>query len=163
MFATPIEPFFDNIEQFECCLSGRRRTREMPSALCVSVFVGQRVGRGPLASPRSRGWHRCPWALSPFQRKPNQAVPTSGGRPQNRVRGGSLITGVCYPNRNPERLIGGTWSRSNTAQAFDIKRGAGEGNRTLVISLEGCCSSDPGGTYMKRSLESFLLNLVATG
>ena len=37
----------DNIEQFECCLSGQRRTREMPSALCVSVFVGQRVGRGP--------------------------------------------------------------------------------------------------------------------
>ena len=32
MFATPIEPFFDNIEQFECCLSGQRRTREMPSA-----------------------------------------------------------------------------------------------------------------------------------
>jgi hypothetical protein len=78
----------------------------------------------------------APWALSPFQRKPNQAGPTSGGRPQNRVRGGSLKTAVCYPNRNPERLFGGTWSRSNTAQTFDIKGGAGEGNRTLVISLE---------------------------
>ena len=40
--------------------------------------------------------------------------------------------------------------------------GAGEGNRTLVFSLEGCCSSDPGGTCMKRSLEA-LFELGSSG
>jgi hypothetical protein len=44
---------------------------------------------------------------------------------------------VCYPWRYPEHFFSDGPVHPISAQAFDFKRGAGEGNRTLVISLEG--------------------------
>ena len=35
------------------------------------------------------------------------------------------------------------------------------GFEPATFSLEGCCSSDPGRTHMKRSLEAFFSDLVA--
>src|SRR6516164_1631302 len=42
----------------------------------------------------------------------------------------------------------------HSAQVFDFKDGAGEGNRTLVISLEGCCSICCGRCMLTSDLSS---------
>jgi hypothetical protein len=46
--------------------------------------------------------------------------------------------GVCYPLRYPGHFSPDGSVQPISAQAIDFKPGAGEGNRTLVISLEGC-------------------------
>ena len=69
--------------------------------------------------------------------KPNQAAPI-GLALQIEIR-------CLLPLTLPRALFIGQTVSLNILQAFDFKGGAGEGNRTLVISLEGYCSSDLGG------------------
>ena len=55
------------------------------------------------------------------------------------VAGGSKSV-VCYPKRYPSLSQWACQSPTQISQVIDFLGGAGEGNRTLVISLEGFCS-----------------------
>ena len=46
-------------------------------------------------------------------------------------------------------------------QGEQIELATPAGFEPATFSLEGCCSSDRGGTCMKRSLEAFFSDLVA--
>ena len=75
-------------------------------------------------------------------------------RLQNLTVDGSQIFVACYPQRYPRAFLE-VFALNGRAVNILNSLATPAGFEPATFSLEGCCSSDHGGTCMKRSLESF--------
>ena len=104
------------------------RTRELVADIGLMLALGG-------------GW------LAPIEPPPERGLAVKSGGITRRGRGGRPDRGASQPilsgaTANPATRIGEAPDLS-LAPGFHAQRmiGAGEGNRTLVFSLEGCCST----------------------